>query len=36
MYFGTKSYLKNNRYHTAKHTCNILGAKKKTMGTFQD
>jgi len=20
MYFGTKSYLKSNRYHTAKHT----------------
>jgi len=20
MYFSTKSYLKNNRYHTAKHT----------------
>jgi len=22
MYFGTKSYLKSNRNHTAKHTCN--------------
>jgi hypothetical protein len=24
MYFGTKSYLKSNRYHTAKHTLNKL------------
>jgi len=24
MYFGTKSYLKNNRYHTAKHTLIVL------------
>jgi len=22
MYFGTKSYLKSNRYHTAKYTLN--------------
>jgi hypothetical protein len=29
MHFGTKNYLKSNRYYTAKHTCNILGAKNK-------
>jgi hypothetical protein len=23
MYFGTKSYLKSNRYHTAKHSLTI-------------
>jgi len=23
MYFDTKSYLKNNHYHTAKHTLNV-------------
>ena len=28
MYFGTKSYLKSNRYHTAKH------ALKKKVSTF--
>jgi hypothetical protein len=24
MHFDTKNYLKNNRYHTAKHSSNIL------------
>jgi len=24
MHFGTKSYLKSNRYYTAKHTLNVL------------
>jgi hypothetical protein len=23
MHFGTKSYLKNNRYHTAKHSLRV-------------
>jgi len=23
MYFGTKNYLKSNRYHTTKHTLNL-------------
>jgi len=23
MYFGTKSYLKSNRYHTVKHTLSL-------------
>jgi len=25
MHFGTKSYLKSNRYHTVKHALNLLG-----------
>jgi hypothetical protein len=29
MYFDTKSYLKSNRNHTAKHTKNIQDEKKK-------
>jgi len=24
MHFGTKSYLKSNRYHTAKHTLKVV------------
>jgi len=31
MYFDTKSYLKSNRNHTAKHTKNIQDEKKKRM-----
>ena len=26
MYFGTKSYLKSTRNHTAKHACNKYGS----------
>jgi len=29
MYFGTKSYLKSNRYHTAKHTVSLREEKER-------
>jgi hypothetical protein len=32
MHFGTKSYLKSNRYHTAKHS---LSPKLPTKGTLE-
>jgi len=45
MYFGTKSYLKSNRYHTAKHTLklgpsiliyNIMHPYQKNSFLFQE
>jgi len=34
MYFGMKSYLKSNHYHTAKHPLNLLDGDYESILVF--